>query len=186
MRMALSYHGRWQNTAIPNDSINRVVLPRKGTLTRLIIEDIHLRLLHSGPSHTFLQLWMKHCILKARTEVKKILKIFLICVRHQDGSCNMKTMTPSPKSIVPESLALKHIILDYFEPLHIMKQSENMVWVCISTCITIRAIHLELIEVMTSEQYLLALRRFVACRRKPNEIMSDNATHFKVTKNSRC
>ena len=120
--MALSYHGRWQNAAIPNDSINRVVLPLKSILTRLIIEDIHLRLLHSGPSHTFLQLWMKHCILKARTEVKKILKIFLICVRHQGGSCNMKTMTPWPKSLVPESLAFKHIVLDYFEPLYIKKE----------------------------------------------------------------
>lgn len=59
-----------------------------------------------------------------------------------------------------------------------------MAWVCIFTCITIKAIHLELIEGMTSEQFLLALRRFVACRGKPNEIISDNATHFKVTRNT--
>ena len=59
-----------------------------------------------------------------------------------------------------------------------------MVWVCIFTCITIKAIHLELIEGMTSEQFLLALRRSVACRGKPNEIISDNATHFKVTRNT--
>ena len=59
-----------------------------------------------------------------------------------------------------------------------------MVWVWIFTCITIRAIHLEFIEDMISEQYFSALRRFVACRRKPNEIMWDNATHFKVTRNT--
>ena len=38
---------------------------------------------------------------------------------------------------------------------------------------------------MTSEQFLLALRRFVARRGKPNEIISDNVPHLKVTKNTR-
>ena len=37
---------------------------------------------------------------------------------------------------------------------------------------------------MVSEQFWLALRRFVARPRKPNEIISDNAPHFQVTKNT--
>ena len=38
---------------------------------------------------------------------------------------------------------------------------------------------------MTSEQFLLALRRFVTCRGKPNGIISDITTHFKVTRNTK-
>ena len=53
-------HGRLQNADIPDDSINPILLPRKDTLTRLIIEDIHRRLFHSGPSHTLAQIRNKY------------------------------------------------------------------------------------------------------------------------------
>ena len=73
-------HGRLQNTDMPDDSINPILLPRKDTLTRLIIEDIHRRLLHSGPSHTLAQILNKYWIPKGRMEVTKILTECLICV----------------------------------------------------------------------------------------------------------
>ena len=113
-------------------------------------------------------------------EVNKLLKKCLTGVRHQGGPCKMKPMAPLPKSKVTESLAFEHTGLDYFGPLHIKQNKERKkAWVHIFTCITVRAIHFELVEDMTSEQSLLALRRFVACRGKPNEIISDNAPHFK-------
>ena len=37
---------------------------------------------------------------------------------------------------------------------------------------------------MTAEHFLEAFRRFTARRRKPNKIISDNATTFKAAKNS--
>ena len=37
---------------------------------------------------------------------------------------------------------------------------------------------------MTAEHFLKALRRFVARRGKPDEIISDNATQFKAAKNT--
>ena len=44
--------------------------------------------------------------------------------------------------------------------------------------------HLEVVEDMTAETFLEALRRFVARRGKPDEIISDNATQFKAAKNT--
>ena len=41
-----------QNTDILDDSINPILLPKKGTVTRPITEDLHGPLLHRGPSHT--------------------------------------------------------------------------------------------------------------------------------------
>ena len=49
-------HGRLYNADIPDHSSNPLLLPRKDTLTRLKIEDIHFRLLHSSPSHTLAQI----------------------------------------------------------------------------------------------------------------------------------
>lgn len=58
------------------------------------------------------------------------------------------------------------------------------VWVCLFTCIAVRAVHLELVEDMSAEHFLEALRRFVSRRGKPDTITSDNATHFKAAKNT--
>ena len=52
------------------------------------------------------------------------------------------------------------------------------------TCVATRAVHLELVEGMTTECFLHALRRFIVKRGKLDEIIFDYATHFKATKNT--
>ena len=51
---------------------------------------------------------------------------------------------------------------------------------CLFTCLVTRAIHLELIMYMSTEMFLLGLRRFVARHGCPCEIISDNASQFKL------
>ena len=55
-------------------------------------------------------------------------------------------------------------------------------WVCLFTCLTVRAIHLEWVLDLTAIQFLSCLRRFVSCRGKPDMIISDNAPQFRLTK----
>ena len=49
-------------------------------------------------------------------------------------------------------------------------------------CVVVRAIHLEILADLTVEEFLMALRRFMASSRKPVEIISDNAAQFKFSK----
>ena len=55
-------------------------------------------------------------------------------------------------------------------------------WICLFTCLAIRAIHMEWAKDLTPEQFLSCLRRFVARKGKPQLIISDNAPQFKVVK----
>ncbi|PFX20422.1 hypothetical protein AWC38_SpisGene15123 [Stylophora pistillata] len=50
--------------------------------------------------------------------------------------------------------------------------------------LAVRAIHLEVVHDMTAEQFLFCLRRFIATRGKPRQIISDNASQFKVVKST--
>ena len=51
--------------------------------------------------------------------------------------------------------------LDYLGPFYVKGQLTKKVWICLFTCLTIRAIHLEVKDDMTAEQFLMALRRFI-------------------------
>ena len=93
----------------------------------------------------------------------------------------MPTLAPLPASRVSESPPFSHTGLDYMGPLYINENSEiKKAWVCLMTCMVTRAVHLEMVLNMTSIAFLNALRRFIAGRGKPDEIVCDNTMQFKL------
>ena len=52
-------------------------------------------------------------------------------------------------------------------------------WIVIFTCTLTRALHLEIMQDVSTEQFLLALRRFISRHGSQNLIISDNARTFK-------
>ena len=57
--------------------------------------------------------------------------------------------------------------------------SLNKYYICLFTCATTRAVHLELANDMSAQTFLNLLRRFVARRSTPSIIISDNGSNFK-------
>ena len=53
-------------------------------------------------------------------------------------------------------------------------------WVCLFTCLKVRAIHLEIVQNMSAESFLLCFRRFVSRRGKPKLVISDNGSQIKL------
>ncbi len=86
----------------------------------------------------------------------------------------MPPMSSLPKSRVNESPPFTRTGLDYFGPLYI-KTTDGVkkVWVCLFTCMVTRAVHLELLQDMTAEEFLLGFKRFVSQRGTPAEVVSD-------------
>lgn len=52
-------------------------------------------------------------------------------------------------------------------------------WGIIFKCLTTRCIHLDLLTSLDSDAFLLALRRFIARRGTPFEVLSDQETNFR-------
>ena len=79
----------------------------------------------------------------------------------------------------PNIVPFTFVGIDYFGPVQ-AKYDGNVMknWICLFTCVSIGAIHLELVENMTSDAFLL--RRFIARRSKPSMIICDNANQFKL------
>ena len=98
---------------------------------------------------------------------------------------NLNVQEPLPGIRVSESKPFERTGLDYLGPLYVNLKHDNSskkVWVCLFTCLVIRALHLEIVLDMSTEDFsfLLGLRRFVALRGTPKEINIDNALQYKT------
>ncbi|XP_053686937.1 uncharacterized protein LOC128736478 [Sabethes cyaneus] len=72
-----------------------------------------------------------------------------------------------------------HIGVDYFGPVMVkVGRSLAKRWVALFTCLTIRAIHLEIAFSLSTESCICCFRRFVGRRGAPLEVYSDNGTNF--------
>ena len=59
-----------------------------------------------------------------------------------------------------------------------MNQATHKRYGALFSCLTKRAVHLELASDLSTDIFILALRSFIARRGKPKEILNDNGTNF--------
>ncbi|BET00521.1 Retrotransposon protein [Nesidiocoris tenuis] len=70
--------------------------------------------------------------------------------------------------------------MDYFGPYYCaVGRGREKRYGCIFTCLTIRAVHIEMVHDLTTDGTLMALRRFINRRGKPDDIYSDNGTNLR-------
>ena len=93
----------------------------------------------------------------------------------------MPLMAPLQAERVSESPPSTYTGVDYFGPLFIKRNEiREKIWVCLYTCLVTRAVHLEMVHDMSTQQFLLGFRRFVARHGQPKKVISDNIAQFKL------
>ena len=178
-------YGRLVHADLPEETINPILLPKRERFVQLLIENLHKGMLHVGVNHTLSELRKLYWIQKGRAEVKYILNRCRTCRKYQGGPFKMPEMSPWPKDKTTRAVPFQKTGLDYFGPLYINENGEKKkVWVCLFTCVVVRAVHLEMVADLTAEEFLMGLRRFIARRGTPEQIISDNATQFKLSKST--
>ena len=73
-----------------------------------------------------------------------------------------------------------HCGVDLIGPT-IIKQGRKQLkrWIAIFTCLTVRCLHLEVVDTVDTDSFINALRRFTNRRGCPTDVYSDNGTNFK-------
>jgi len=164
----LRCHGRLDNADVNEDTKYPKLLPKCERFTFLLISEVHQRLIHAGVSHTLSQVRKEFWIPQGRMQVKYVISKCLICRRHKGPSFQLPNMPPWPQERVSRSDPFQYIGLDYLEPLYVKQGTElKKVWICLFTCLSIRAVHMEWVLGLTAAQFLNCLRRFVARRGRP-------------------
>ncbi|GFU76539.1 integrase catalytic domain-containing protein [Trichonephila clavipes] len=85
--------------------------------------------------------------------------------------------TPLPPDRVIDCAPFEIVGIDLAGPLFL--KDGRKVWITLFTCAVYRAIHLELVNSLTSDTFLLALRCFITRRGRPRTIYCDNGTNFR-------
>jgi transposase InsO family protein len=173
--------GRLANATIPDEAIRPILLPRYSPFTRLIIRHTHELLRHAGTSHTLAQLRLRYWIPKGRTEVHQTIRRCSVCLRFDGGPYKLPNSPDLPETRVGQSTPFSNVGIDYFGPVF-TKEKRSLAkkrWVVIYACMVTRAIHLDVVEEMSSDMFVLSLRRFVSIYGPPKLVVSDNGSSFK-------
>ena len=59
-----------------------------------------------------------------------------------------------------------------------VKERRSEVYGCLFTCMSTRACHLELVDDLSTDHFIMALKRFIEQRGRLQSIHSDNGTNF--------
>ncbi|XP_041633394.1 uncharacterized protein [Drosophila kikkawai] len=178
--------GRLKNSALDYEARHPLILPRQHPVTRAIILHFHRRNLHSGPRSLLASIRQQFWPIGGRKTVASAVSKCIICFRAKPHVAG-HIMADLPEDRVSASYAFQVTGLDFCGPFYHKSEVRNKApikcYVCIFICFSTKAVHLELVQDLSTSAFLSALRRFILIRGKPARIWSDNATNFVGAKN---
>lgn len=159
-----------------------ILLSSKHTFTRLLFSAEHERLLHAAPQallYTLRETWWP---VGGRNLAKQVVHSCVRCARFRARPI-APIMGNLPAQRLSPGFPFMTTGVDYAGPVLILNRKGRgartvKAYICIFICFTTRAVNLELVGDLSTDAYLLALKRFVSRRGKPSHIFSDNGKNF--------
>ncbi|XP_041988165.1 uncharacterized protein LOC121739697 [Aricia agestis] len=176
----LTLDGRIRAAQVPDEMKNPVILDGRHPFTRLLVARVHARAGHGSRERVVNDLRQKFWILKLRPTVRSII--------HNCAFCRMRRARPKipqPRDLPPERLGafqrpFSYCGLDCFGPMIVtIGRRHEKRWGALFTCLTTRAVHLELVATLSTDSALMAMRRMAARRGWPAVMYSDIGTNFR-------
>ena len=168
------------SVSISEQAKHPVILPKSHHVVDLIVRHMHEIHGHVGKEHVLSLIREKYWIIGGRLTVKRILRRCVVCRRIAARRGEQKMADLPPDRITAENPPFTSVGVDLFGPFEV-KRGRCVVkrYGCIFTCLTVRAVHIEVVCSLDTDSFLNALQRFISRRGKPTEIRSDNATNFR-------
>ena len=118
------------------------------------------------------------------SRLQRIEPVCVIC-RKRNVPRGQQQMADLPRSrLVSNEQPFLYVGIDYFGPILVKRaRSQLKRYGCVISCLTTRAVHIEVADNMTTDCFINAFRRFIGRRGQPREVFSDNGTNFKGAEN---
>ena len=170
---------------VPSMSFERrypIILPKEHAVTQLVIQHYHERHFHAtGTNHLLSELSKEFWILRAREIIKRILSQCRFCRRKKFKPCT-QIMAPLLVQRCKGSLQLfSYTSVDFAGPFltrQTGRRAKEKRYLCLFTCLEVRAVHLEMTYSLETDAFINALQRFIRRRGVPVKIYLDNGRTF--------
>jgi hypothetical protein len=171
--------GRLKNSSLSINQKHPVLLTKKGHITQLIIAHFHKQVQHQGRGQTLNQIRSQgYWILNGSSAVATFIRSCVHCRRLRRPVEEQK-MADLPEDRVESSPPFSFCGMDCFGPF-ITKQGrkEFKRYGLLFTCLCSRAVHIEMLDDMTTDSFIIGLRTFIAIRGTVTQIRSDQGSNF--------
>lgn len=179
----LRVNGRLPRHLYPEDIRCPIVVPSRGRVTELFVMSVHERLLHANHATVINEICRHFYVPGLRNLVKKIVRSCMLC-RTRKPRVSVPKEGPLPEARVAVGFrAFTYCGVDYFGPFEVVvgRRREKR-WGVLFTCMTTRAVHLEVAHSLSAESCIMCVRMFCARRDVvPVEMRSDCGTNFIAT-----
>lgn len=173
--------GRLNNSDWEYNRKHPIVLSGSCTLSKLLVEYEHVKLLHAGPQQLLYNLRQRFWILNGRNLCKKIVHKCIKCFRVNPKPVE-QLMGQLPMSRVQPSKPFHHVGIDFCGPFVLKYPFRSKIttkaYVCVFVCFVTRACHLEVVGDLSTQSFLASFRRFTSRRGRCAHAYSDNGTNF--------
>ena len=170
-----------QSEIFDYDRKHPILLPFSNPISKLIMLDLHEKLLHPGHTRVLAESRNKYWIVNGRRLAKSIGHNCITCRRWRGKELN-QLMSDLPKNRIQHGCApFENTCIDYSGPSYIKfgRRQRIKCYGIVFTCLTTRAVYLDLATDLSIDKFLLALRRFISTYGTPKNIHSDNGSNFK-------
>ena len=149
-------------------------------LVRKLVEEVYLKTLQGGVGMTMAGIREKYWIAKLRQLAKQV-------IRSCHGFKKIQAVAfanPPPRNLPQDrtqgNIPFQVTGVDYAGPVLYRsgKSGEGKAYVIFCSCSLTRAVYLELLKGMTTEQFIQSFKRLVARKGKPEKVYSDNGKTF--------
>ena len=157
--------GRIGNSSLTSNAKHPILLPSKIHFVNLLIENIHKNIvLHGGIRDTLTALRERFWVIRGREAVKKVIRKCVVCLKHEGLPYGAHQPSDLPNTRVSDDPPFSHVGLDFAGPIYFDSKDEDTnnerfskkSYVCLFTCSSTRAVHLELCRSLNVPDFLLA------------------------------
>jgi len=173
---------RVRNPHSPSEPRKLIPLSVNSPLTKLLLISLHRSHGHPGTSTLSAIISCSYLVIGIRNFLRQVSRQCVICqkvlarpLKHTMGMLPAVRTTPSPP--------FSNVGVDFAGPMtlrvgYTRKPLYLKAYVAVFVCMATKAVHLELCERLTTEDFLAALRRFSARRGCPASLYTDNGSNF--------
>ena len=145
-----------------------MLLPPKSHLTTLLVLFIHIENHHASASVVLVSLRESFWLPKGRKVVKDIIKRCVHCRKVCGSTVALPSAPPLPPERVTFTCPFECVGVDFTGAFNVFDVNEDTLetvqskaYVCLFTCTSTRAIHLELLHTLTTAEFFTCLSKIL-------------------------